>query len=153
MKAKQIAALPLKRTSKGKLRILLVTSRETKRWIVPKGWPMDGKTPWRAAEIEALEEAGVIGRISKKKFTQFSYKKRLRSGKNLPCRVDVFPMYVKTEKSKWLERKQRTRKWVSLKKAARMVEEKELKKALKSIAKNPELLNEPTHKSWYHSAA
>ena len=56
----QIAALPIMRDKSGRLRVLMVTSRETKRWVMPKGWTMDGKKPWAAAEIEALEEAGAV---------------------------------------------------------------------------------------------
>ena len=53
--ARQIAALPIRWDQTGKLRVLMVTSRDTRRWVMPKGWLMDGKTPWHAAEIEALE--------------------------------------------------------------------------------------------------
>ncbi len=64
-RTKQVAALPLQLFG-GRLKVLLITSRDTGRWIMPKGWPMDGEQDWRAAEIEALEEAGVEGTISRK---------------------------------------------------------------------------------------
>ena len=57
----QIAALPMRWKKDGTFQVLMVTSRETKRWVMPKGWTMDGKKPWTAAEIEALEEAGAAG--------------------------------------------------------------------------------------------
>jgi 8-oxo-dGTP pyrophosphatase MutT (NUDIX family) len=62
--ARQIAALPVHWDKSGKPRVLMVTSRDTGRWVMPKGWLMDGKKPWQAAKIEALEEAGAVGFIS-----------------------------------------------------------------------------------------
>ena len=76
-KAQQIAALPVCSDVNGKLRVLMVTSRDTGRWVMPKGWLMDGKKPWRAAEIEALEEAGATGFISHHAIGTNSYPKRL----------------------------------------------------------------------------
>lgn len=140
MSAKQVAALPIKVTKRGKIKILLITSRETRRWIVPKGWPMDGKKPWRAAEIEALEEAGIKGDIARKKLGTFRYRKRLKNGTRLPCKVALFPMSVETEKKKWRERKERSRKWFSAKAAARAVDEPELKDLIRAIAKKPEIV-------------
>lgn len=64
---RQVASLPLRRSEDGKIEVLLVTSRETRRWIIPKGWPMKGKKQHEAAAIEAEEEAGVIGNTSKKR--------------------------------------------------------------------------------------
>jgi 8-oxo-dGTP pyrophosphatase MutT (NUDIX family) len=61
----QVAALPVMVAADGTTRVLLLTSRETKRWIIPKGWPMKGHKPWEAAAQEALEEAGLVGQISK----------------------------------------------------------------------------------------
>ena len=60
----QVAALPVK-GKPGKYRVLLVTSRETRRWIIPKGWPMKGRKDHEAAAQEALEEAGVTGHVHK----------------------------------------------------------------------------------------
>ena len=62
----QIGALPVRWDKSDKLRVLMVTSRDRGRWVIPKGWMMDGKKPWHAAEIEALEETGAVGFISKK---------------------------------------------------------------------------------------
>lgn len=132
----QIAAMPLKRTAKGKLRVLLVTSRETHRWVLPKGWPMDGKKPWTAAKIEAMEEAGVGGDIERDPIGHYSYRKRMPAGKRLSCRVAVYPLVVSREKDRWKEMRQRRRRWVSLKKAARLVQEKELSALLAGIAKD-----------------
>lgn len=142
--AKQIAALPVHWDKTGKLRVLMVTSRDTGRWIMPKGWLMDGKKPWQAAKIEALEEAGATGWISDQPIGTYGYKKRLDSGRKIPCEVTVYPMMVAKLKRRWKERKERKRHWFSLKKAARLVDEKDLAKLLKDLAKNPERLGAVT---------
>lgn len=134
---KQIAALPMRWTKSGKFQVLMVTSRETKRWIMPKGWTMNGKKPWTAAEIEALEEAGAVGYISHEAIGRYSYKKRLAQGTAMRCDVDVYPMVVEKLKSNWKERSERKRKWFSAKGAAKRVSEPELAKLLKSLAKKP----------------
>ncbi|MGV6849469.1 MAG: NUDIX hydrolase [Marinibacterium sp.] len=124
--ADQIAALPVHWDKSGKLRVLMVTSRDTGRWVMPKGWLMDGKKPWRAAEIEALEEAGAVGFISKEAFGIYHYDKVLGPDRHVRCRVTVYPLMVDRLKRRWKERKERTRHWFSLKKAARLVDEPEL---------------------------
>ena len=134
---KQIAALPVRWNKNGKLRVLLVTSRETRRWVMPKGWPMGGKKPWRAAEIEALEEAGIEGTMSRTAIGTYEYKKRLANGKRTPCRVKLYPMHVTNTRKKWPERHQRRRKWFSVKAAARAVNEPQLVDILKRMAKAP----------------
>lgn len=139
---KQIAALPIRWNKNGKLRVLLVTSRETRRWVMPKGWPMDGKKPWRAAEIEALEEAGVMGTMSRISVGTYDYKKKLGDGSRTSCRVKLFPMHVTNMRKKWPERHQRRRKWFSVKAAARAVNEPQLVDILKKIAKSPEAVPE-----------
>lgn len=135
--AAQIAALPIHWDSKGRLRVLMVTSRETRRWVMPKGWLMDGKKPWRAAEIEALEEAGAVGYIATTPVGSYHYEKRLGRGKRVVCRVEVYPMVVGKLKRRWKERKQRTRHWFSPVKAAKLVEEKELSALLNRLGKKP----------------
>lgn len=130
----QIAALPVHWDKNGKLRILMVTSRDRGRWVMPKGWQMDGKKPWRAAEIEALEEAGAVGYISDTAIGHYHYDKRMEDGKKIPCRVTLYPMVVGKLKRRWKERKQRRRHWFSPKKAAKLVEEKELSELLREVA-------------------
>lgn len=136
--AEQIAALPAHWDREGKLRVLMVTSRDTKRWIMPKGWLMDGKKPWHAAEIEALEEAGAVGFISKEPIGVYHYTKRLDRRKKVRCRVTVYPMVVERLKRRWKERKERKRHWFALRKAAKLVNEKELSVLLKSLAAQPD---------------
>jgi len=132
---KQIAALPFRRNKRGKMEVLLVTSRDSGRWLAPKGWTMPGKKPWRAAEIEALEEAGVVGDIARDKIGNYRYVKRLSGNVRVPCKVAVYPMHVQKLKKNWPERDQRRRKWFKLKKAARLVHEPELKGILRSLRK------------------
>ncbi|WP_299925207.1 NUDIX hydrolase [uncultured Pelagimonas sp.] len=136
-KGEQIAALPLRWDEDGKLEVLMVTSRGTGRWIVPKGWEMDNTKPWKAASIEALEEAGIKGRISRDVIGTYKYNKVLDNGKPLPCVVRVYPMIVEKLKRDWKERKQRTRRWFTPKAAARRVQEKQLAKMLRSLDRKP----------------
>lgn len=134
----QIAAMPVHFDKKGKLWVLMVTSRDTGRWVMPKGWLMDGKKPWHAAEIEALEEAGAVGFVSDEPMGVYHYDKGLGRGRSVRCRVTVYPMMVEKLKRRWKERKERKRRWFSPKKAAKLVDEKELAALLNDLAKNPE---------------
>lgn len=109
-----------------KVQVLLVTSRRRKRWIVPKGWPVDGETPAQAAETEAYEEAGVTGKVYPSCLGIFSYDKDLGEGEELPCVVALFPIKVKKVLSNWPEKNERRRKWMTLKKAAKRVDDPEL---------------------------
>ena len=113
------------RINKDKVQVCLVTSRTNHRWIIPKGWPIDGKTPAQCAEIEAWEEAGVKGKVDTRSLGLFSYIKPYDDTK-LPCIALVFPLKVKSVSTKWPEGSERRRKWVSRKKAAKMVDDREL---------------------------
>lgn len=107
--------------------VLLVTSRTTRRWIVPKGWPMAGMTPVDAARREAWEEAGVKGRMSTACLGIYSYTKLLEdAGDDLPCVVAVFALWVDKVADDFPERAERRRKWFSLKAASQKVDEPEL---------------------------
>ena len=110
----------------GKLLILLVTSKRSRRWIIPNGWPQDGATPAEAASTEAWEEAGVKGKTRPVCLGIFSYLKMLPGDASLPCVVAVFPLKVTSLAGIWPEKSQRKRKWVSPRKAAAMVQEREL---------------------------
>lgn len=109
-----------------KLEFLLVTSRQRKRWIVPKGWPQDGATPTEAATTEALEEAGAKGAVAPVCLGIYSYNKYLDEDEVLPCVVAVFPMRVRKTIPDYPEKSERRRKWFSRKKAAKVVNEPEL---------------------------
>lgn len=133
--AEQVAAL-CTRTIDGKRKVLLITSRETKRWVIPKGWPMKGLTDAEAATREAWEEAGVSEfKLLKKPIGYFHYNKRMGNGVSLPTKVSVFRLKVLDMKKKFPEKGQRKLVWVSPKRAAAMVREPELKKLFLSLRK------------------
>jgi len=133
----QYAALPI-RWNGGKLRVLLITSRETRRWVMPKGWPIDGKKSWQAAEIEALEEAGVTGDVSREPIGTYRYTKILDDGSGIPVLVRLYPLYVKKLRRRWKERRERKRHWFSIRGAAEAVDEPDLVELLSSLHKKPE---------------
>lgn len=122
----QYAALPW-RISSGRVEIMLVTSRDTRRWVIPKGWPMKGRKPHIVAAIEAVQEAGLIGKMDKMKLGDFGYEKRLASGATVDCRVEVFSLRVQKQRKKWAEKKQRATRWFDYAVAAELVEEPELR--------------------------
>src|ERR1044072_1361699 len=117
----QVAALPF-RIKDGRVEVLLVTSRETKRWLIPKGWPMKGKKPHKAAAQEAEEEAGVKGKIADKPLGHYDYWKRRLVHFDL-CRVDVYPLKVSKQLKNWKERGQREARWFRAEEAADQVME------------------------------
>jgi 8-oxo-dGTP pyrophosphatase MutT (NUDIX family) len=133
----QFAALCY-RVTKDKTQILLVTSRGSGRWIVPKGWPMDGVTPARAAMTEAWEEAGVEGTAHDICLGMFAYAKTLGPDTLLPCIAMVYPVRVRALAEDYPEAKMRQRKWFSQKKAAKAIQEPELAQIIKSF--DPRLL-------------
>jgi len=132
----QIAAMPL-RWNDGKVEVLMVTSRGTRRWVVPKGWTMKNIKPWAAAAIEAMEEAGVKGHISRQVFGTYHYDKGRADGTTQRCHVRVFPMIVEQLKSNWKEKEERSRKWFDVRKASKLVDEPELAQMLLSLASKP----------------
>lgn len=123
--ASQLAALPWRRR-KGVVEVLLVTSRETRRWVAPKGWPMKNKRPHEAAAQEAFEEAGVRGKVAEASLGAYHYDKALKSGALRHCAVDVFPLKVDKTLDSWPEKGQRDRTWFPAETAAGLVAEPEL---------------------------
>lgn len=122
--------------AKNDVLILLVTSRDTGRWVLPKGNIMLGIAPHRAAAREAEEEAGVRGTIARKPLGRFPYRK-WRSAKRFDmAKVDVFALKVIKERASWKEQGQRQRRWFTRDEAAAMVDEPELR-ALILTAKLP----------------
>jgi 8-oxo-dGTP pyrophosphatase MutT (NUDIX family) len=131
-RTRQVAALPYRFDEDG-LRVLLVTSRETQRWIIPKGWPMKGKKPHRAAEREALEEAGVRGRVDRRAIGRYEAWKRL-SDHFVLTTVKVFPLEVQRQRKKWREQAERRYAWFRAEDAADLVEEPGLRTLIRSFA-------------------
>jgi len=124
----QYGALCFRRTANGDaIEILVITSRDSGRWIIPKGWPMKKKQPHEAAEIEAWQEAGVRGRAKKKPVGRYTYLKWLDNGDVAPCIVDVFQVEVTEIEKNYKERGQRELAWLPPEEAAHRVREIELK--------------------------
>ena len=126
----QVAALCLEECS-GK--VLLVTSRGTGRWIVPKGWPMPGISLADAALQEAWEEAGVRGQVDQSEIGRYRYSKEQDRGYAVPVEVLVFPVKVRDLEKKFPEVDQRKRRWFTPHEAANMVAEAELKQLLRAL--------------------
>ena len=121
------------RMKQGEAQVLMITSRRTGRWVIPKGWPMEGKTPGESALREAWEEAGVKGTVTGSCLALYSYSKGINAVDKLPCVVMVYPVKVKDLVDNFPEAGQRKRKWMSLKKAAKSVNEPELAHLLKTF--------------------
>ena len=131
----QYGALPYRVSSGSRAEFMLVTSRETRRWVIPKGWPKKGKSPHRLAAREAFEEAGVTGAIGRRSVGSFSYEKRLKNGGLIECEVRVFPLEVKRQSKQWPEMQERKIKWLSASKAAEKVKEPMLGKIIRRLAR------------------
>ena len=131
----QYGALPYRVSHGSRAEFMLVTSRETRRWVIPKGWPKKGKSPHRLAAREAFEEAGVTGAISRRSVGSFSYEKRLKNGGLIECEVRVFPLEVKRQSKQWPEMQERKIKWLSASKAAEKVKEPMLGKIIRRLAR------------------
>jgi 8-oxo-dGTP pyrophosphatase MutT (NUDIX family) len=129
----QYAALPFRQRADGITEVLLITSRSTRRWIIPKGWPIDGATPAGTARQEALEEAGLVGRIGHRSLGSFRYRKRLRHGQAVTCEVHVFPLNVKRQRRHWREKHQRKTRWFSMDAAAAAVREPDLRRLIAKL--------------------
>ena len=131
----QFAALCY-RIRKGEAEVLLITSRSSGRWIIPKGWPMDGKTPGQSAKIEAWEEAGAKGKLHNVSLGLFSYIKSDPNGSDLPCVAMVYPLEVKSLADDFPEAGSRKRRWMRLDKAAAKVAEPELARIISRFDPN-----------------
>ena len=129
----QVAALCHRNGRRGK-EVLLVTSRGTGRWIIPKGWPIKGMNSPQAAVQEAWEEAGVQdGQAESKSIGSYTYDKTLASGLPVSVQTLVYSVEVGELANDFPEAGERTRKWASPEEAARLVNEPELKTILQVI--------------------
>ena len=130
---RQVAAIPIRRDAEGRIEVLLVTSNTTERFIVPKGWPMKGKSGRKAATIEAREEAGVVGVALKKPLGTYAYWKRL-SNRFVKVVVTVYLLPVVEELPQWQELARRKRAWLTPADAARLIDEPELATLVRDLA-------------------
>jgi 8-oxo-dGTP pyrophosphatase MutT (NUDIX family) len=122
----QYAALPFTRRN-GRMAVMLVTSRETRRWVIPKGWPINKLSPSSAAALEAFEEAGIIGKIEQTPHCTFQYRKKLSPKKTVLCTVHAFLLEVTEELAEWPEQEVRERCWFTPEEAAKLVSEPDLR--------------------------
>jgi len=129
----QVAALCYRETPEGK-EVLLITSRDTGRWIVPKGWPIDGLDGAGAALQEAWEEAGVKrAQITREPVGMYEYDKGLGEGLSTPVLTSVYAAEVQELRAEYPEADERTRAWYCPQDAAELVDEPELKAILRAI--------------------
>ena len=117
---RQVAALPLRLGKNGALEILLVTSRDTGRWIIPKGWTSKRIKDCKAAAREAKEEAGVKGKILREAIGTYRYIKR-ELGNSALIEVRVFLLKVSKRCKRWPEKRERRRAWFDIEDAASRV--------------------------------
>ncbi|MGV1964143.1 NUDIX hydrolase [Agrobacterium sp. 22-222-1] len=130
----QYAAICIRKNSQSDddIEILLITSRGSGRWVIPKGWGMSKKKPHEVAAREAWEEAGVRGRVKKAPAGLYTYNKTLKSGEIVPSVVQVHVLNVRKLSNNFPEAGQRELRWFRPDEAAAAVEEPELKSLLRS---------------------
>jgi 8-oxo-dGTP pyrophosphatase MutT (NUDIX family) len=147
----QYAALPF-RIEAGQVRILLITSRGTQRWVIPKGWPMNGRKPNEAAAVEATEEAGVIGEVEVAPIGSYRYLKALADEREIAVQVIVFPLRVEGAQEHWKEQGQRRSAWFRYQRAATLVAEPALRRLIQDFGaeRTPGLLAQSwrAYRSW-----
>jgi 8-oxo-dGTP pyrophosphatase MutT (NUDIX family) len=132
MKTDQVGALCVRRQDDGSCQVLLVTSRDTGRWIIPKGWKAKRLKDHEAAAREAKEEAGVLGKVKSKPIGAYTYDKADDTGAR-SLRVAVYLMLVRREKDQWPEKSQRRRAWFDLRDAIKHVAESELRRLIGGV--------------------
>jgi 8-oxo-dGTP pyrophosphatase MutT (NUDIX family) len=133
LRHRQYGVIPVRFVPRKGFEILLVTSRGTGRWVIPKGWPMRNRTPAGTARREAYEEAGVKGQLwSRRAIGSYRYTKRDEkfSGEIL---VRVFVLAVEDQVKDWPERSERRVSWFSVQRAVALVKERELARLLRTV--------------------
>jgi len=133
---RQIAVLPYRFGGPGMdgpTEILLITSRGTGRWVIPKGNPLTGMSGHASAAIEAEEEAGVIGAVCPTPIGSYHYRKRRPNGASVMLDVEVFPLAVTRELGEWKEQDERERRWFAFDEAAKVVDEADLQALIRSF--------------------
>jgi 8-oxo-dGTP pyrophosphatase MutT (NUDIX family) len=130
----QVAALPWRREVDGELSVMLITSRTNGKWMLPKGWPMEGRTDAEAARREALEEAGVDGVVARDPIGVYHYVKLFNDGTSKPGEACIYALAVTGERDEWKEKGQRRRQWMRASDAARLAHEPDLARFLGQLA-------------------
>lgn len=136
----QYGVLPWRKSRHGEIEVLMITSRERGRWLFPKGWPMQGKTPVEAATQEAFEEAGVIGEANPRPVGSYDYIKIMKNGSTRECTVEMFALEVRGTLVNWPERHQRKRSWHVLEEAQQLVSDDDLASLIEDVKSKPAVL-------------
>ena len=134
---RQVAALCWRHSPKrnSQLEVLLITSLNSKRWIVPKGWPEAELSASENAAREAFEEAGVMGKISPEPIGSYHYLKEKKDGGGIPCSVEVFALEVTKQVDDWPEKDARELAWMPVQHAMMQVSEPGVRQILKDFRK------------------
>ena len=132
----QFGVLPYRTSDAGHIELMLITSRSTRRWVIPRGNPIGGLPPHLSAAREAYEEAGIIGHISEDAIGSYKYLKRLKGGGMRPTQVHVFPLAFAMQLGEWAESHQRDTRWFNLKKATTAVEERGLRRLIRKFGES-----------------
>lgn len=132
MRDVQYGALPWRHSGAG-IEVLLISSRETKRWVIPKGWPISALSPADSAAREAFEEAGIGGQTGRKPIGNYTYEKRLKNGTTQMLKVQVFALEVMVQHPTWPEQGERTLLWSPKDHAADLVVEAELAALIRAL--------------------
>ncbi len=130
----QFGALPWRTVEGGRIEVLLISSRDTGRWIIPKGWPIAGRTGAETAAIEAFEEAGLKGEPGAAAIGSFDYRKCDKRRPDRLCRVTVYPFRVEEELPDWPEKAERTLCWLAPLQAADRVDDAGLATLIRHFA-------------------
>lgn len=136
----QYGVLPWRINRFGEIEVLLITSRQRGRWIVPKGWLVKGRSDFRSAALEAFEEAGVVGEIYPHPIGDYEYIKRWVDGSVQHRRVTLFSLHVRGTLINWPERGERKRRWVTFDEAVELIVEPELIRLVRGIRSNRRIL-------------
>ncbi len=133
---RQVAALPLRQKKSGEIEVLLITSRGTGRWVIPKGWTSKRLKDHEAAIREAKQEAGVDGRITSKAIGRYRYIKS-EIGLDSPIDVAVYLLAVEKQWKRWPEKRERQRLWLPVQEAAEKVHEPDLARLILATIEIP----------------
>ncbi|MEA3032696.1 MAG: hypothetical protein QOH86_712 [Sphingomonadales bacterium] len=129
----QFGVIAWRRAGACGVEVLLITSRETRRWVVPRGNAIPGLRPHESAAQEAFEEAGIRGGVQPDEIGTYRYGKRSRDGRVVPAFVHLYPMLVTEEAEAWPEHTQRERRWFAPAAAAESVDEPDLAQLIRDF--------------------
>ena len=109
---------------------MLITSRGTRRWVIPKGNPIKGLASHEGAAREARDEAGIIGIARPVAIGEYRYAKGRKNGTTRDVTVAVFPLAFVRQLDDWPEQDERETRWFGLADAAAAVDEPDLKRLI-----------------------